>query len=214
MSGVSGNLDASANKSTADWLESARHGSREAMGKLLEACRGYLLLVANRELATDLRAKGGASDLVQDTFLEGHRNFRRFKGDTEAELLAWLRCILLNHLANFDRRYRRTAKRKIASERPLESTRRRCDGGDVLVAATPPSPSWQAAAREEAEALDLAVARLPLDYGRIIVLVHRENLSFAEAAQEMNRSVDSARRLWARAVELLADELDGTHECR
>ena len=62
-------------QSTADWLQAARDGSREAMGNLLEACRAYLLLVANRELAADLRAKGGASDLVQDTFLEGHRNF-------------------------------------------------------------------------------------------------------------------------------------------
>ena len=159
-------------------------------------------------------AKGGASDLVQATFLDGDRNFRRFKGDTEAELLAWLRCILLNHLANFDRRYRQTAKRRIACERPLESARHRCEGGEVSVAAATPPPSWYAVVREEAEALEQAVARLPLDCGRIIVLVHRENLSFAEASRAMNRSVDAARRLWSRAVELLADELDGTHGCR
>ena len=198
---------------TADWLQAARDGSREAMGKLLETCRAYLLLVANREIATDLRAKGGASDLVQDTFLEGDRNFGRFKGDTEAELLAWLRGILLNNLASFERRYRQTAKRTIAREMPLDLSRR-SGGGEVPVAATTPPPSWHAVAREEAEALELAIARLPPDCGRIIVLVYRENLSFAEAALAMNRSVDAARRLWARAIELLADELDGTHGSR
>ncbi len=74
---------------------------------------------------------------------------------------------------------------------------------------TPP-PSWHVVAREEADALEKAIARLPADYGRIIHLVHRENLSFAEAAQAMNRSADAVRRLWGRAVEVLADELDAT----
>ena len=196
-------------QATADWLRAARDGSREAMGKLLEACRAYLLLVANRELDDDVRSKGGASDLVQETFLHGHRNFRRFKGDTEAELLAWLRCILLNNLANFNRRYRQTGKRHIGSERSLDSSGTRDNGQPVLAALTPP-PSWHVIAREEADALEGAIARLPADYGRIIHLVHRENLSFTEAAQVMNRSTDAVRRLWGRAVELLADELDAT----
>ena len=60
-------------------------------GSWFEACRTYLLLVANRELPSDVRPKVGASDLVQDTFLDCHRSFGLFKGDTEAGLLAWLR---------------------------------------------------------------------------------------------------------------------------
>jgi RNA polymerase sigma-70 factor, ECF subfamily len=213
MPASSNSLAALPDKPIVDWLQAARHGSREAMGNLLEACRPYLLLVANRELAADLRAKGGASDVVQDTFLDGHRNFGRFNGDTEAELLAWLRGILVNNLAMFERRYRRTAKRKVACERSLESLVRRSDG-EVPVAAATLSPSGCAVEREEAKALEQALARLPLDCGRIIVLLHRENLSLAEAAGAMNRSIDAARRLWARAVELLADELDRTHGCR
>src|SRR5262249_45736682 len=39
-----------------------------------EAYRGYLLVLAQRELDPDLRAKGGASDLVQETFLEAQRD--------------------------------------------------------------------------------------------------------------------------------------------
>ncbi|MGD9853806.1 MAG: hypothetical protein AB7U20_02545 [Planctomycetaceae bacterium] len=33
---------------------------------VLEECRQYLLLVANEELGDDLRAEGGASDLVRE----------------------------------------------------------------------------------------------------------------------------------------------------
>src|SRR5438445_4152014 len=53
------------------WLSAARDGSRDALGRVLEACRRYLLFVARHELNEDLQAKGGASDLVQETFLEG-----------------------------------------------------------------------------------------------------------------------------------------------
>ena len=189
-------------------LEAARLGSREAMGKLLEGCRAYLLLVANRELPADLRAKGGPSDLVQDTFLHGHRNFGRFKGETKEELLAWLRGILLNNLSNFDRHYRQTAKRKIACERSLEASRNSGLGELVLQASTP-SPSWHAVAREEVGSLREAIARLPDDCRRIIVLIHQENLSFTAAAAAMNRSVGATRRLWARAVALLTSEVGG-----
>src|SRR5215472_9511436 len=97
-------------------LEAARAGSREALGQALETCRNYLLLVAGRQLDPDLYAKGGASDLVQETFLEAQRDFARFQGNSEGELLAWLRQILLNNVANFARRYRDTAKRAVGRE--------------------------------------------------------------------------------------------------
>src|SRR5437899_2062269 len=93
---------------TARWLPAARTGSTEALGQLLEACRGYLLLIAQRELAPDLQAKGGASDLVQETFLKAQRHFAGFQGDSEGELKAWLRQLLLNNLADFTRLYRAT----------------------------------------------------------------------------------------------------------
>src|SRR5262245_10155176 len=44
-------------------LDAARAGSVDALGQLLEACRAYLLLIAEHELHHSLQAKGGASDL-------------------------------------------------------------------------------------------------------------------------------------------------------
>ena len=85
-------------------LAAARAGSREALGQVLQACRGYLLLLAERELDPDLQTKGGASDLVQETFLEAQKDFANFQGNSEGELRAWLRQILLHNLANFTRR--------------------------------------------------------------------------------------------------------------
>src|SRR5262249_46357722 len=94
-------------------LAAARAGSRADLGQALELGRKYLLLVAERELDADVQAKGGASDLVQETFLEAQRDFAQFRGTTEAELLAWLRQMLLHNIANFTRRYRGTGKRAV-----------------------------------------------------------------------------------------------------
>src|SRR5215471_5317922 len=87
------------------WLAEARAGEVHALGEALEACRAYLLHVAEHELETGLRAKGGASDLVQQTFMEAQQDFSRFAGTSEAELLAWLRRMLLNNIANFRRQW-------------------------------------------------------------------------------------------------------------
>src|SRR6516165_1063063 len=106
---------------TARWLAAARAGSPEALGQVLETFRAYLLLIAARELDPELRAKGGASDLVQETFLEAQRDFSRFDGTRVEELRAWLRRLLINNVANFTRHYRKVAKRDVGREVALEA---------------------------------------------------------------------------------------------
>jgi DNA-directed RNA polymerase specialized sigma24 family protein len=74
------------------------------------------------------------------------------------------------------------------------------------------TPSWQAVNREEVERLEAAVLRLPPDYRRVIMLVSRQHRSFTDAGAEMGRSGDAARRLWGRAIEKLAVELQDRHD--
>ena len=69
-------------------------------------------------LDPDLAAKGGGSDLVQDTLLGAYRDFATFHGRSRDELHAWLRKILENNLAVFRRRYRGTRKRQVSARDP------------------------------------------------------------------------------------------------
>jgi RNA polymerase sigma-70 factor (ECF subfamily) len=192
----------------AEWVTQARGGSAAAIGQILELCRQYLLLVANRELDEELRGKEGASDLVQQTFLEAHRDFGQFHGTTQAEILGWLRRILLNNLGNVRRRYVETGKRQIGRELPLEG-----NGPGVALtqslALDSSSPSSRAAANEEAAALDRALNRLPPDYQEVILLRHEQGLSFGEVGELMDRSAEAARKLWTRAICQLREELEG-----
>jgi RNA polymerase sigma-70 factor, ECF subfamily len=193
-------------KEVTRWLAAARGGSLEALGRVLEVCRGYLLRVASRRLSADLRSKGGASDLVQQTFLDAQCLFERFQGESEKELLAWLRQILLNNLAHFRRRYRATGKRDLGREAPLGGEASSTDGGADLAMQTP-SPSEQMVAREEAEAVQHALERLPEEYRQVLALRHQEQLTFEEIGRRLRRSTSGARALWLRAVERLNEEL-------
>jgi RNA polymerase sigma-70 factor (ECF subfamily) len=187
-------------------LAAAHAGDAAALGELFRACHGYLLLVARGALAPELQAKGSPSDLVQETFLEAQRDFAHFHGTSEDELLAWLRRLLLNNVANFTRCFRGTDKRALAREVPLGEA----DSDHNLAAGLPadtPSPGGRAVANEMAAALQRALKRLPDDYRRVILLRYQEERSFEEIAALLERTPNAVRKLWARALERLHEEM-------
>jgi RNA polymerase sigma-70 factor (ECF subfamily) len=182
-------------------LQLAHGGDGAALGKLLELYRGYLSLLARLQIGRRLQGKVDAADLVQDTFLEAHRHFGKFRGSVEAELVSWLRQILAGLLANLVRRYCGTQRRDVRLERELVGELDRSSALlDGALAAPHSTPSQRAQRREQAVLLADALARLPDDYREVIVLHHLEGLTFAEVAERMERSVDSVKNLWARAL--------------
>jgi RNA polymerase sigma-70 factor, ECF subfamily len=186
----------------AKWLHEARQGSEEALGHLLDSCRQYLLLVANKKLRTPLHTKVGPSDLVQDTFLKAHRHFETFAGTTEAELLRWLRRILLNNAANAVRSFRGTAGRDLDREVSLED---QAGSGRLVtrLAAPGDTPSAQMRGAEQTEALERGLAQLPERYRQIVVWHCLEERSFDEIGQKIDKSAEAARKRWAKAIEQL-----------
>jgi RNA polymerase sigma-70 factor (ECF subfamily) len=187
----------------------ARAGSKDALGRLLDGCRGYLLRIAGDDLDPRLQAKGGASDIVQETFLEAQRDFGEFQGDSEQELLAWLRHRLRYRAAKFVRSYRLTAKRATGREIQIDAVGSSSAVGPVLVDGQP-SASEHAVAVERDRQLEQAMDRLPEEHRRVIELRYREGLSFDQIGVILERSPNSARKLWARAVERLKGDLRAT----
>jgi RNA polymerase sigma-70 factor, ECF subfamily len=196
------------NDQTIHLIREARAGSSEALGRLFDGCRRYLLQVAGADLDPRLQAKGGASDIVQETFLEAQRDFSAFTGDSEQELLAWLRHHLQYRLGKFGRSFRQTAKRAVGREAPLDG------GGSLFLPANPPadqpSPSDLVVGEENDCLLERALERLPEEYRRVIQLRYRENLSFEQIGNALGRTPNSARKLWARAIERLKRDLRAT----
>jgi RNA polymerase sigma-70 factor (ECF subfamily) len=182
-------------------LALARSSGGLAVGRLLELYRNYLALLARAQIRRHLQGRVDPSDMVQETFLAAHRDFARFRGTTEAELVSWLRQILAARLTDLVRQHVGARRRDVRLERRLGDELNRSSAAlDAGLADQQPSPSQLAARREQAVLLADALRTLPPDYAEVIVLRHLEGLSFPEVAERMGRSAGSVEKLWVRAL--------------
>jgi RNA polymerase sigma-70 factor (ECF subfamily) len=193
-----------------DLLAAALAGDEAARGSLFEQYRDYLDLLARLEIGRQLQVKVDTGDLVQETFLDAHRNFGLFRGRTEVEFAGWLRTILAGKLSNVVRHYVGTQGRDIRREQSLQVN---LNQSSVLLQqplfATESSPSQQVMKREQGVLLANALKKLSPDYREIIILRNMEELPFDQCAQRMNRSVDAVQKLWIRALAQLRRSTKG-----
>ena len=190
-------------------LSRARAGDDDARGRLLEAYRSYLTLLARVQMGRSLQGKVDPSDLVQEAFLEAHRDFRQFRGETEAELLAWLRRVLATGLADQVRRHRGTQRRDLRLERQLAAALDRSSQAlERGIAAPDSSPSARAERREDARHLAEVLERLPADYRDVLLLRHFQGLTFPEIARRLDRTLDGVKNVWLRGLSRLRRTLE------
>jgi len=190
-------------------LREARVGSPDALGQVLAAYRPFLFAIARDEIDSDLKAKAGPSDLVQESFLEAQRDFANFTSDRESHFRGWLYTILMNNLADLRKRYLKTAKRQVRRERPLgvrDSKHLLRDIGEL----DGQSASRTAISREEAEKINAALDRLRPAFREVIILRSQQRKTFVEIGESIGKSADAVRMLWQRAMLKLRSELKGS----
>jgi RNA polymerase sigma-70 factor (ECF subfamily) len=188
-------------RNVADLLLIAKKGERQAVGQLLEHFRSYLKLIASHEIGSKLGAKLDASDVVQDTFLDAHRYFENFQGESVTQFTAWLRAVMAGVMANTMRRYLGTKARDIRLEKQLAADLDNSAAmlSELLVASIS-SPSQNIMRDEQTLQLAQALSNLSSDYQSVLTLRHIEGLTFPQIATRLNRSVDSVEKLWLRAI--------------
>jgi len=183
----------------------AREGQRESLDELLQTHRNYLRVLADSCLHREMRGKADASDVVQETLPKVHQNFRHFRGTTELEWMAWLRKILVNHMTDFQKGFRRE-RRNVHREQPLESLMER---SSAMLRSLGPSPSQEAQRREAAALVADAIAELDPEDRDVVILRNLHELDWKTVGERTGRSPDAARMLWARAMQRLGGLLEG-----
>lgn len=187
-------------------LERARAGDDAARNELFAMCRSYVAISAKAEMASWLKAKVDASDLIQQTLLEAHRGLDRFRGQTEAEWLGWLRQILAHNAADYVRQFHGVEKRRAAREVPLQ-TGDDDSQAELQLADAGDSPSQIVQRKEMQLQMADAIAQLSDEYQQVIILRNMQRLPFDEIAEQMGRSRPATQMLWSRAVRKLQEYL-------
>jgi len=184
-------------RSGMDFSESltlSRSGDPAARERLFSRWRPLLLLQARGMLGTGLAAQVDPSDIVQETLTQAVRDVDQFRGQTEAEWLAWLQSMLAGHASKLARHHT-AAKRDAGRNVPLP----------MEVAGADPTPSASAMDREHALRLAAAIERLDERMRAVVVGRVFEGRSFDDIAASIKCSPGNARVLWTRALRRLRE---------
>src|SRR5262245_57347670 len=92
-------------------LDAARRGDRDAILRLIQRHEGRLRRLVHERLGERLREKIATSDVLQSAYLDLLKDFRRFRGATTDEFVAWCSQLIENNIRDkvkfFDARKRR-----------------------------------------------------------------------------------------------------------
>ncbi|MEW4566907.1 sigma-70 family RNA polymerase sigma factor [Tautonia sp. JC769] len=185
----------------------ARRGAPKGRAGVMaiEDHRPALLAEARRTMGRAVRAKEGASDVVQEAMMVAVQRFDHFEGRSPEDLLAWLRRILEHQIAHAVRKFRGTEKRSVDREVPIHTEPDRLRA----LAIDSPSPGTKAVHRDEERALREAIGRLDDQDARLVLWRHIEECSFEELGRRLGCSNVAARNRWLRAIRRLRGELAG-----
>jgi RNA polymerase sigma-70 factor (ECF subfamily) len=176
-----------------EWVQALKRAEAGAFDAVYAAYHARLYNYLYR-----LAGRAAAEDLCQETWMKLARHATRLRDDTD--LGAWLFTVARNAWLSHKRWLLVDAGRK--------------HGVAVEPALAPPGPEHAADARRRLDALERALASLPLPYREVLLLVSVEGLDQAQAAGVLGLSYDALRQRLARARALLNDQLTATERKR
>ena len=168
--------------------------------------RGYLLLLARLHWNPRLAGKLDPSDVVQQTLVQAWKGLSDFRGQTEAEMRAWLRQILARQLANLARdfgRENRDIRREISLDAPAGGVDDSSARLEAWLGDDQSSPSQRADRNEHLRRLADALAGLPEPQQEAVTLHHLHGLPVNDIALRLQRSPAAVAGLLKRGLRAL-----------
>lgn len=169
--------------------------------------RGYLHVLASSAIGPHWSRRFDASDVVQETLLEAHKNRRQVRGRKPRQVAAWLRAILSRNIGQAMRnhqRARRDLRREVSLERIFEESSVRLAS---CVADPASSPSQKAQREELAVRAGEAILELSDAQRNAVIGLYVEGLPIEEVARRMGRTPTAVTMLVRRGLARLREAL-------
>jgi RNA polymerase sigma-70 factor (ECF subfamily) len=173
-----------------------------------ERARPYLRLLAQTNLGERLKQKVDASDVVQQALLKAHEDRDQFKGESEQQLVAWLKTILKNRLIDMARHWKgqkRDIDRDVNLQQKVDDSFRRVDD---WLAMSQTSPSMAAQGNEALLLLSTAVEKLPDDLREVVVMHHLQGMKLVEISKAVGCDETTVGRRLFRGMKQLGQLME------
>ncbi len=185
-------------------FELACQGNGSALGKLLEQHRPWLKFLAKRMLNGDLKARIDESDVVQQTCLSVHRNFKNFRGGELREFIAWIKQIHERNLQDMFKHHQQSQMRSVSKEKRYETE---LELNIMASGLSVSSPSQRLFQSEQAIRLAAALEQLPEAQAEAVRLRYLEGYTLEEVTEQLDRSYGATVALIRRGVFTLKKNL-------
>ena len=180
------------------------------LGRLLEKHRRRLLGMVELRMDPVLRARIGASDVVQEAYVEVAGRLDGYLADPRMPFFLWLRFITTQRLMQQFRFHAGAKKRDVRRETPAAAAAGPEASSVALVdhlLASGITPSLQVRSDESKQELIRALDEMNDADREVLVLRNFEELSNAEAAQALGIPTNTASQRYVRAVKRLGEAL-------
>jgi len=183
------------------WNE-ARAGDRQAEAQILKEVRPFLRAAVAKRLRGQAFGPWDGSDVVQKLSVKLLLSDHDLQGTTGQEFLAWLQTMVRNEILDFLRAGK--AQKRGGGQSIVSLTE------DAEGATDTSTPSRQLMRQEDQQQLQDALGRLSEDDRQVIGLrISAQKFTWAQIAEQMNRSEDAIKQLFRRAFKRLQNELKG-----
>jgi RNA polymerase sigma-70 factor, ECF subfamily len=190
-------------ENSTELLDRAAQGDERALSRLFERYRSRLKKMVRLRLNRRLQGRVDDSDVLQDAYLELTRRLQEYLANPHAPFFLWLRRVTGYKLLEIHGTYLGTQMRDAGREVSLH--RGALPTADSISLAAQllgrlTSPSQASVKAEMRIQLQEALNSLDPLYREILALRHFEQLSNAEAAQELELEPSAASKSYIRAL--------------
>jgi RNA polymerase sigma-70 factor (ECF subfamily) len=186
--------------------------SQDSLAAAFAENRQRLISLAEKRLNPILLKRMSAEDILSETYVNATKRLKYFAAHDDVPIYYKLRTILLQTLADIERRHLQAQGRDAYKELRVESEECKVDGsdGDVCVGelkADITSPASRVDRGERHAILRRALAAMPENDRAILVMRHFDGMGNSECAAALGLTEKAASIRYVRALERLQQKL-------
>ena len=177
------------------------------LGELLEQHRGRLLRMVNLRMDRDLRARIGAPEVLQESWLEVSNRLDEYLENPQVPFYVWIRFLTAQRLLKLQRFHSGAPEPAAGPEAPAMAAATSVALVDHLLGAGL-TPSLVLAEDEFRNRLENVLGEMNALDREVLVLRHFEEMSNAATAQALDIDTGAASERYLRALEQLTGVLE------